>query len=175
MVKKPFHTSARVDSSKDFEEAYVNYARRIYGYLFHRTRDVHLSEDLTSTVFEKAWRARKTFHGGSIKAWLYTITRHVLADHWRSKKAIAVDDIEEWPDETDSIEVRLDKAIELERLYRALNRLPDVMREVVKLRFIVGLSAKRTADILGITEGNVRIIQYRALRRIRDYINENLP
>ena len=50
---------------------------------------------------------------------------------------------------------------------RLLAELPDTQREVVLLRVAAGLSAQETADALGLTAGNVRVLQHRALNRLR--------
>ena len=51
---------------------------------------------------------------------------------------------------------------------RLLDELPDTQREVVLLRVAAGLSAQETADALGLTAGNVRVLQHRALNKLRD-------
>lgn len=57
------------------------------------------------------------------------------------------------------------------RLGRMLNRLPRVQQEILSLRVVVGLSATETAEALGISPGNVRITQHRALTRLRAMID----
>ncbi|HVU74723.1 MAG TPA: sigma-70 family RNA polymerase sigma factor [Mycobacteriales bacterium] len=51
---------------------------------------------------------------------------------------------------------------------KLLAELPDTQREVVLLRVAAGLSAQETADALGLTAGNVRVLQHRALNKLRD-------
>jgi RNA polymerase sigma-70 factor (ECF subfamily) len=51
---------------------------------------------------------------------------------------------------------------------RLLDELPDTQRDVVLLRVAAGLSAQETADALGLTAGNVRVLQHRALNKLRD-------
>lgn len=151
---------------------YESNAPLIYRFMFWRTKDSMLSQDLTSNVFEKAWRTRNSFTGGSTKAWLYRIARTTLIDYWRKKKEISDDGtitsqvISDSPDMSEA----LDQSFELEELHKALLKLPAEMYEVVRLRFIEGLSTRDVAEELDISEGNVRIIQYRALKKLRGYI-----
>jgi RNA polymerase sigma-70 factor (ECF subfamily) len=158
-----------LDSSDEFETAYTSHAPGIYRFLFWRTNNTALSQDLTSGVFEKAWRARKTFHGTSPKSWLYTIARNLLTDHWRKKQDILLEDPDALPQESSapSIENRLDTEADIQRLRQAVETLPDTMRSVIQLRFIKGYSSKQTARQLHTTEGNIRILQYRALQKLR--------
>jgi RNA polymerase sigma-70 factor (ECF subfamily) len=52
-----------------------------------------------------------------------------------------------------------------------MSKLPEIMRSVVTLRFIEGYSAHKTGVALGMSEGNVRIIQYRALKRLKGLLS----
>jgi RNA polymerase sigma-70 factor (ECF subfamily) len=53
------------------------------------------------------------------------------------------------------------------RMDRLVRVLPATQREVVLMRTVVGLSAKETADALGLTPGSVHVLQHRALTRLR--------
>jgi RNA polymerase sigma-70 factor (ECF subfamily) len=172
MSKQSLDSNDMLESSEDFAAAYESHSKRIYQFLYWRTQDSALSEDLTSSVFEKAWRSRRSFHGGSVQAWLYRIARNSLTDHWRSKKAIAVDDIDSLAEATtdDHVDAAIDASLQAEQLKKALSKLPKTMRTIVELRFIKNQSARQVAEQLNITENNVRIIQYRALRKLRTYL-----
>jgi len=160
-----------LETSESFEDAYSAHSGAIYRFLFWRTKDAHLSEDLTSTTFQKAWVSRRSFKGGSKQAWLYRIARNTLFDYWRKNKELVYDNVAELEtDETLSTPEILDKQLELDKLQAALEKLPSDMRNVVQLRFIEGLSSREVAKRLGIKDGNVRIIQYRALKKLREYL-----
>jgi RNA polymerase sigma-70 factor (ECF subfamily) len=172
MAEESLGNEEMLDSTDNFEAVYESHARSIYRFLYWRTRNPQLSEDLTSSVFEKAWRSRGSFHGGSVRAWLYRIARNVLIDHWRKKKDLLVDDVDSLNEETTSpsISEQLDRDVMLRRLHEALDTLPGDMRSVINLRFIEGLSCKQVAEKLDLGESNVRVIQYRALRKLRNHL-----
>lgn len=172
MAEEPLDSEEMLESTDNFAAAYETHARSIYRFLYWRTQNRQLSEDLTSNVFEKAWRSRTSFHGGSVRAWLYRITRNVLIDHWRKRQDLLVDNTDSLLREATapSAGEALDKAIMLQRLRQALDKLPDDMRSVITLRFIEGLSCKQAARELGMSDSNVRVIQYRALRKLKDYL-----
>lgn len=162
-----------LESPESFEDAYNAHSGAIYKFLFWRTKDTQLSEDLTSTTFQKAWASRGSFKGGSQLAWLYRIARNTLFDYWRKNKELAYDNLGEMEtDATVSTAETLDKELEIERLKIALTKLPTDMRKIVQLRFIEGLSSKQVAERLDLEDGNVRIIQYRALKKLRGYLDE---
>jgi len=151
---------------------YTSNAPLIYRFMFWRTKDEMLADDLTSNVFEKAWRMRGSFKGGSTKAWLYKIAHNTLVDYWRKKKDLPADDaaIAELVSDNTALDEALDQEMLVAIMQEAVAKLPAEMRTVVELRFIKGLSARQTAMKLGLSEANVRVIQYRALRKLRDYI-----
>jgi RNA polymerase sigma-70 factor, ECF subfamily len=164
----------KLDSHEDFARCYQRYGQPIYRFLYWQTRDPHLAQDLTSAVFERAWRARTSFKGGSLQAWLYRIARNALTDHWRKKKEFYLEDM---PALTASLAdtaptYDFDKEQELGRLEQALEQLTDDLKTVVVLRFIEELPAAAVADILQTSAGNVRIMQLRALRKMREWIEE---
>lgn len=164
-------TNEMLESSDDFAEAYTLHATHVYQFLYWRTRDTTLSEDLTSSVFEKAWRSRQSFQGGSVQAWLYRIARNSLTDHWRKKKDIPSDDIDALADPyIDQTAEEMDQSLANAKLQQALNKLPEQMHMILELRFIENMPAKQVAIQLNITESNVRVLQLRALRKLRIYL-----
>jgi RNA polymerase sigma-70 factor (ECF subfamily) len=169
MAEESLGNEEMIDSTDSFEAAYESHSRSIYRFLYWRTKNVQLSEDLTSSVFEKAWHSRSSFRGGSVRAWLYRIARNVLIDHWRKKQDFLVEDADSLQEEaTDpSIGETLDQDLLLRHLHKTLDTLPGDMRSVITLRFIEGLSCKQVAEKLDLGESNVRVIQYRALRKLR--------
>jgi RNA polymerase sigma-70 factor (ECF subfamily) len=171
MDDQPLDNKEMLDTTDNFEAAYEAHAKSIYRFLFWRTKDVHLSEDLTSSTFEKAWVSRKSFRGGSTQAWFYRIARNVLIDHWRKTKDLPVEDIESLQENGDlTASEILDNKMRLFELRKAVDKLPSDMHEVVRLRFIEGLPSKKVAKKLNLSDNNVRVIQYRALKRLKGYL-----
>lgn len=152
-----------------FEKMYTTYADDIFRFLLAHTRDVELSEDITADSFAKAWEKLDTFDGKHERAWIYKIAQNKLADHWRKKKPLPLDDEIEIVDTgTKSNEEKVDAIFASEKIQTALAELPVVMRSVVVLRFMEGYSAKQTAEALNLTESNVRVVQYRALKKLKE-------
>ncbi len=145
---------------------YTTYADDIFRYLLAHTRDVELAEDLTADVFSKAWEKIDTFDGAHSRGWLYKIATNKLTDHWRKKQTLPLDDAIEIADDKPETAEEIDKAKEAQRVQQAIASLPETMKSVVTLRFMNGYSARQTAEALNMTEGNVRIIQYRALKKL---------
>lgn len=147
---------------------YNDYADDIYRFLFVHVRDTALAEDLTADTFTKAWNTFDSFDGRHGRAWLYTIARNLLNDHWRKKHPVPLDETFDVVDEDAPSHAEiLDAKMEAKRTIKAVNALPRDMKSVVTLRFMQGYSVRDTARALELSEANVRVIQYRALKRLK--------
>lgn len=152
---------------------YEKYKSPLYAYFLKVTLgDIHSSEDLVHTVFYRALRYRSSFTGqGSFAKWLFTIAHNVCID--RNKKSRGLIDYKPdmmqgvplYSDEQDENDKRDEK---LETLQKAIAMLPDDERELVILCKIDCLKYADVSEILGITESNVKVRMFRALRKLRD-------
>lgn len=146
---------------------YNTYADDIYRFLFVHVRDVALAEDLTADTFAKAWKNIDNYDFKHPRGWLYTIARNTLTDYWRKKKPIPLDDGIEITDNKPPQSETIDKKIDIKRAAKALTKLPEEMKSVVSLRFLRGYSVRQTAEALDLSESNVRVVQYRALKKLK--------
>lgn len=151
----------------EFKEIYLKYSDRIFRFLFWQTKDVPTAEDLTSEVFLRAFKNWRKFKGGYLQAWLYRIAKNALIDFYRGKKTTSLDKAEEISIDPQLIE-GLEKKEATEKLHLALEKLPTNLKEVVILRFFEELSSIEVGVILGLSEGNVRVLQFRALKKLRE-------
>lgn len=150
---------------------YTLYADDIFKFIFVHTHDVELAEDLTADTFTKAWEKLESFDGGHERGWLYKIAQNKITDHWRKKKAVPLSEEIEIADDKPSNEEVVDKSLEAQKVHKALATLPEQMRSVVALRFMQGYSVKQTAEALSMSESNVRVIQYRALKKLQGVLS----
>src|SRR6266487_6254140 len=102
--------------------------------------------------------------------WLLRVARTTLIDYWRAHRArVTSSSLEalqeagwEGPAERDPFGV---DGRPTERVQGLLETLPERDRAVLTCRFLLGLSTRETAVRMGLTEGNVKVMQYRALKR----------
>ncbi|MET8853415.1 RNA polymerase sigma factor ShbA [Amycolatopsis sp. NPDC004625] len=114
--------------------------------------------------------------GGSFLYLVRAIAANKVADAFRSVTRDRSKPVPELPDRTRSGNEPETHVHDLDlrpRLGRLLESLPPLHREILSLRLIVGLSANETAEALGISAGNVRITQYRALTKLRATIRDS--
>ena len=147
------------------------YKRPLYGFFYGLTREQELSEDLVQNTFFRILKYRHLFRGdGDFKAWMFHIARNVRHDHHRKNKIQAKDDVENWQDklghnENKSTEMQQDD--EQKMLSMAMDRLPSDKREVLLLSKYQEKKYSEIGEILGCTEGAVKVKVFRALQELK--------
>jgi len=154
---------------EDFDPLYRQYVKPIYGFIYRRTLARETAEDLTSATFMKALEKIGQYKPskGPFAAWLYTIARNAITDHFRSHREHA--DIENVWDlsSDDDIQANVETIVDFDKVRAALHTLDAAKREIVLLRIWEGLSYKEIAAITGKSEGNCKVIFSRAIDALR--------
>lgn len=152
-----------------FARQYSEYLPRVLNYMRLRTDDEALAQDLTAHTFERALTRLSTLHDeGAFAGWLFAIARSVIASHYRRHKPLLpLEHAEGEPDPGPSVEGQLVQRDELDAMRRALAVLSDREGEIIRLRFVAGLGNREIAQSMSLSEGNVAVILYRALRKVR--------
>lgn len=152
-----------------FGELYDRYAERIYRFVYYKVFNKEMAEDIVSDVFFKALEKIGSYNTqkGPFSAWLYRIARNTVIDKYRTKKPTV--DIEDFFDlgEHERTEEKIDARDALEKISSYMASLTPVQREIVTLRVWEELSYKEIADIVGGTEGSVKMAFSRTIRDIR--------
>lgn len=154
-----------------FAPLYAVYLDPVYRYCHARLGTKEAAEDATSLVFAKALAALPRFRpwdrAESFRSWLFTIAYRVVTDDYRSRRPTApLDAAAEVPDAEPSPEEYALVADERRTLHATLARLAPDQRRVVELR-LAGLTDQEIAEVLGRSHGAVRMIQFRAVARLR--------
>jgi RNA polymerase sigma-70 factor, ECF subfamily len=153
-----------------FHSLFDRYHARIYRYALLRVADPEVARDLAQEVFLAVWKGLGSFaaeHSGSFPAWLFGIARNVVGTHRRrARRAVPVPN-DQMPETTVEFEAGV---VNRRVLVDSMATLPDDQREVLVLRFIVGLPAKDVAVIMDRSEGAVTAIQLRALDKLRKWL-----
>ena len=160
-----------------YGDLYDRYIDQIYRYVFARVADRAEAEDMTEEVFLKSWEAligsQPTIT--NFQAWLYRIARNLIIDHYRTKKAThSLDQIPVLDDPGPLPERKVLDSLDNDRLVRAIQLLDENLQQVIICRFINGLTHAETAQVLETNENNTRIMQYRALKKLRKFLELDL-
>jgi RNA polymerase sigma-70 factor, ECF subfamily len=165
---------ARDGDAQAFAALYERYVDQVFAYVHRRVGHRQLAEDLVGDVFLRAFRRLSTFEwqGVDLGAWLVTIARNRVHDHFKSARfrlERSTDEVRDpapaasTPDDPERIAVARDLA---RALGTALAGLRDEHREVIELRFVHDLSVAETAAVMDRTVGATKALQYRALKAL---------
>ncbi|MFF4320863.1 ECF subfamily RNA polymerase sigma factor, BldN family [Streptomyces sp. NPDC001568] len=169
---------AQAGEADAFGRLYDQYSDTVYRYIYYRVGGKATAEDLTSETFLRALRRISTFtwQGRDFGAWLVTIARNLVADHFKSSRfrlevttgeMLDANEVERSPE--DSVLESLSNAALLE----AVRKLNPQQQECVTLRFLQGLSVAETARVMGKNEGAIKTLQYRAVRTLARLLPED--
>ncbi len=154
---------------------YDRYIDVVFRYVYFRVGSRPLAEDLTSETFLRALRriGGVAWQGRDLGAWLVTIARNLIADHYKSGRyrlEVTTADMLDADSVERSAEGQPESAV-LERLTNAtlldaVKKLNPEQQECITLRFLQGLSVTETAHIMGKNDGAIKALQYRAVRSL---------
>ena len=152
----------------DVGQTFLSFVDPIYRFLYSRLGNREDAEDLTSEVFLKAARHLDSERSESSRAaWLFTVARTVLADHWRRyyRTGFPVPFQDAHGDLSGQAEPPQPAGDSAPLVAAILESLPERDRRVLELRFLHAYSIRETARELGVTPENVKVIQHRALAK----------
>ena len=160
-------------SADAFAELYMEYLPKVYRYISYRITDQPVAEDLTSVVFEKALTKFKSYQSDKAKfsTWIFTIARNTLIDHYRVSRKQQSAELEDGINPTSSgssPEDERDRADEVMILHSCLAELSSSEQEIISLKFGAEMTNRQISKMLSLSESNVGIIIYRAVRKLRD-------
>ncbi len=160
--------SCQAGNLEQFGLLYEQYVKKIYNFTYYKTTSREVAEDLTSQTFFKALNGIGRFDDkGSFSAWLYTIARNTIIDHYRSQRPESnIEDAWDLYDDSD-IENEIDVQSDLKKVKKYMTKLDPAQREIVMLRVWEDLSYKEIALITGKSEQNCRMIFSRTIAKIR--------
>lgn len=155
-----------------FGEKYRQYFPRLFAYVYARVGNVHLTEDLVADVFERAYTKSGSLRSAdAFSTWLFTIARNAIVSHGRkySRETITDPDVmREISPSSASVESEILQQEELGTVARMVKEFPQREQDIISLKFDAELSNQQIADIMGLTEPNVRVIIFRTLRKLRE-------
>lgn len=163
-----------------FEALYRKYVAQVYSFALYETRDQHAAEDLTEQVFLHALRGLPRFReagdgpDSTFRVWLFQIARNALANDRRWARRHPQAEL----DDAFAVAAPSDPAEEIAardlaaRAWSAIDDLPDDRRRALILRYVEEMSASEIGQVLGRSEGAVRVLVHRALRSVAERLKD---
>ena len=158
-----------------FASLYERYVDQIFAYAFNLTGNRESAEDVTAATFARALEdlPRFEWRGVPYSAWLYRVATNLVARSRRRPGWIELGPhlVSDLPGPEEEAE-RNDRATEVRT---AVAALPDDQRQAILLRFGGELRNREIADIMGRSEGAVKLLTFRALTSLRRRLGAPLP
>ena len=156
---------------------YDRYYSVVLNYIYRRTLDVALAEELTSNSFFNALRALGRYENrGKFLAWLYRIVGNEIRLNGRARRK-QLEREAHWRAELGRVRFATDPAIATEeveeqarqfaRLHEALGRLPERYQTILALRYFESMSCEQVAEVVGTKVGTVKSLIHRGLKQLR--------
>jgi RNA polymerase sigma-70 factor, ECF subfamily len=166
---------AQAGDGAAFGLLYDRYFDTVFRFVYFRVGNRQLAEDLTADTFLRALKriGSFTWQGRDLGAWLVTIARNLVADHFKSGRyrlevttgdVLDADRPDRGPEGSPESAV-IDHITNVD-LLKAVKQLNPEQQECIVLRFLHGFSVAETAQAMSKNEGAIKALQYRAVRAL---------
>ena len=182
-MKKQEYTAEQLDTlvkeaqqgkTEAFEELYNAFVDKIYRYIYYRTNKED-ALDLCETVFLKVWENIRSYKTGRkyFSPWIYRIAHNIVVDHYRMARETVELSYEVPMEDREQDPMKLtENKLNNEVLMEAVSQLKEKYREVIILKYVNDLSNREIARIMKRTEGNLRILKFRALKSLKQILKD---
>ena len=152
---------------EEYNKSVDDFADRLFRFLFKNLRNEDVANDLVQDSFEKLWHHREDVDWSKSRSWLFTTGYRIMIDHIRKHKK----QIEFEPEKAENEHFSSRQYTGLnEVLEEALNRLPEIQRQVVMLRDYEGYDYQEIGEITHLKESQVKVYIFRARKKLKAYI-----
>jgi len=154
---------------------YERYLDEIYRFAFYKVSIESIAEDITEETFLRIWEKLPSIYRSegkidNFRAYVYRMANNLVIDYYRRRKPVEMDltlSISKNP----SPEAVLDFKNTSQHLAEAIKGLEPEFQQIILLRFVNQLSHKEIAKIMGISDANSRVMQFRALKRLKEILS----
>jgi len=175
---------AQNGNEQGFEALFTLFSEKIQRYISHRVPEEQVEDLLSETwlrVVENLENYQSKANAG-FSSWIFRIAHNLVVDFYRKRQEVAPLEGENEENEPYYLQIEDESnphpdtltnlKLDTERLLIVLKDMPTLQREILELRFLEGLSTLETAEVVGKSDGNVRVIQLRALRELKQKLSE---
>lgn len=172
---------ALINHAKDGHQAalteiYETYFLRVYRFIYYRVSHKETAEDLTEEVFIKIFASiTKLDKVEAFEGWLFQISRNLVIDYYRKKKQnVPIEAVENTLEyETNLVDI-VNLQFNQKILIKLLKELTEEQQIVIKMKFLEDLDNITIAEVLNKTEGAIRVIQHRAISKLKELFQDSI-
>lgn len=139
-------------------------------------RDEELAQEIVQQTFFQLHRARKDFRQDSrLRPWVLTIAMNLVREHWRRQKRRKMSEFDETRHAApEPLRSPMETSQRLRQLRDAMSKLPESQRSVVELHWFQERPFSEVAEIVGSTEGAVRVRAHRAYKKLEAWLGSEM-
>ncbi|MDQ3075548.1 MAG: sigma-70 family RNA polymerase sigma factor [bacterium] len=160
---------------KQFENIYEEQSDAIFRFCLYKTSNKEQAQDLVQESFVRLWNSmseKKDIE--NTKAFLYQITRNLIVDFYRKKKALSLDSLQDQGFEPSGIDHKqIENRSEINMAVKVIERLDEKYRDVVYLKLIEEMDITEIAKTLKITNNNATVRLHRGMKYLKLLVNND--
>lgn len=165
---------AHAPALEAFSQKYATYFPRVFAYVYARVGNFTTTEDLVSEVFERAFTKSESLRNdGAFSTWLFTIARNVIISQARKfgrETLVDPEVMQEIAPHSASVETEVLHQEQMQDIARLVRQFPQREQDIISLKFDAELSNTQIAEIMDLSEPNVRVIIFRTLKKLREML-----
>jgi RNA polymerase sigma-70 factor, ECF subfamily len=172
-LQNAFEKAQKLDREA-FGLIYDHFSEKLYRFIFFRVGHKELAEDILADTFVKAWtKIEQVSNAKAFTSWIYQIAKNNIIDYYRVKKVTI--DLEEVVDVLEDASSPIEDAnliIEQRVVVELIEHLAPDQQQVIRYKFFEDLENIEIAQIMGRSEGSIRVIQHRAILRLKELLRK---
>jgi len=161
---------------QEFEAIYQTYYKKVFNYIKKKISNIQDAEELTHEIFIKLYRLRASYDANksAISTWIFVATNNRLKNYYRDRKEQVTFDEITYNAISEEFSPEVCYMLEAQRkeLMECLKKLSDRERTIIIRKYYMGERSNQIAIEMGLTPGNVRIIQKRSLEKLKKLLGE---
>lgn len=148
----------------EYNKCIDTFSDNLYRFILKNLREEEDAQDIVQESFIKLWQNVKSVNFETAKSYLFTIAYRTMIDHIRKySKFTITDSFAEESEEMQSADVQ-------DIINDAVDKLPDIQKQVVLLRDYEGYSYEEIGEITGLSESQVKVYIFRARNTLKKYL-----
>lgn len=165
-------SKAQKGDQQAFSLIYDHFVQQIFKFIRYKVQNRQEAEDLLQDVFVKAYKGLPALplKDLNFQAWLYRVASNSINDHfrkiYRAPETLELDEKFDLADKT-SLEHEMENISDMDTVREAFTKLPLLYKQVLELRFLQEFSVEETAKILKKSNLSVRLLQHRAIKKVK--------
>lgn len=151
---------------------YDHFSQKLYRFVYFRVGQKEIAEDILADTFVKAWvKIGQINTPKAFSSWLYQVAKNNVIDYYRIKRELVpLDDVVEFLENAVNPVDEVNLNLEQRRILKAMENLPMEQQQVVRYKFFEDLSNEEIAYIMNKSEGAIRVIQHRAIFKLKSLL-----